>query len=470
MVGAASTGAAGSVREENWYRTVWRWHFYAGLFTVPFILWLSVTGGIYLFKPQIEAWLDRPYAGLADPAAALPPSALAARALAAVPGSILHRYVLPESPGDARQIVVGKGAEETRVYLQPASGEVLKTVGEQDRFMRVMFYLHGELMAGRWGSTLVELAASWAIIMLLTGLFLWWPRGAKRLGGVLYPRLRLGRRAFWRDIHAVTGIWVSLMALFLISSGLPWAKNWGTYLRDVREWTGTTSQSQDWFVSSPEEAMQRAKLDAGARSALTGHEGHSGMEGMAMPTPAIASLKPLDRVVPTAASLDLLGPVEISPPTGQGTLWQVISNTPNRPQRVTLQIEGMNGEVTSREDFADRHWIDRTVGYGIAAHEGALFGPANQLLSLATVIGLVMLALSSIAMWWKRRPHGMIGVPPPQGRLRHSWLLVALTVLLGFLVPLFGLSLGAVVLTEILWLRRNRKIATQLGLRVVARR
>ena len=26
------------------YRTIWRWHFYAGLFVMPFILILSVTG------------------------------------------------------------------------------------------------------------------------------------------------------------------------------------------------------------------------------------------------------------------------------------------------------------------------------------------------------------------------------------------------------------------------------------------
>ena len=43
------------------YRTVWRWHFYAGLFCLPFIIVLSLTGAIYLFKPQIDAWLDRLY-------------------------------------------------------------------------------------------------------------------------------------------------------------------------------------------------------------------------------------------------------------------------------------------------------------------------------------------------------------------------------------------------------------------------
>jgi hypothetical protein len=32
----------------TWYNAVWRWHFYAGLFCIPFIIWLSLTGTIYL--------------------------------------------------------------------------------------------------------------------------------------------------------------------------------------------------------------------------------------------------------------------------------------------------------------------------------------------------------------------------------------------------------------------------------------
>lgn len=40
----------------TYYAAIWRWHFYAGLFVLPFILILSVTGSIYLFKPQLDRW------------------------------------------------------------------------------------------------------------------------------------------------------------------------------------------------------------------------------------------------------------------------------------------------------------------------------------------------------------------------------------------------------------------------------
>jgi uncharacterized iron-regulated membrane protein len=41
------------------YRALWRWHFHAGLFCIPFVLVLALTGSIYLFKPQIDAFADR---------------------------------------------------------------------------------------------------------------------------------------------------------------------------------------------------------------------------------------------------------------------------------------------------------------------------------------------------------------------------------------------------------------------------
>ena len=63
------------------YHAIWRWHFYAGLFVLPFILILSVSGAIYLFKPQIDRWEERDFRGLSldNPVSA---SAFVARAQA----------------------------------------------------------------------------------------------------------------------------------------------------------------------------------------------------------------------------------------------------------------------------------------------------------------------------------------------------------------------------------------------------
>jgi len=450
-------------RSERWYRAVWRWHFYAGLFCVPFVVWLSVTGGIYLFKPQIEAALYAPYRDVVHgDAPQLTAGALAAKAVAAVPGSALHKYVLPEAAGDAVQVLVGKGARETRVWVHPQTGEVLYKVAEQDRLMRIVFRLHGELLAGNRGSALVETAACWTVIMLLTGLFLWWPRQTGvRLAGVLLPRLRKGSSVFWRDLHAVTGLWISLGAVFLIASGLPWANAWGDYLRQVRSVTGTAAGRQDWSAGSVADARERAGADAAMRATMSEHAGH---HGMAMGGAVTAAPAVLDAVVGRAVTLGFAAPVEVSPPTAPGAAWTVRSQAADRPRRDSAQIAG-NGALIGIERFSDRHWIDRTVGYGVAIHEGAFWGLANQLLNLAVLLGLVTLSVSSVVLWWRRRPADMLGAPSWLAPVRHSWALVGLVVMLALAMPLFGASLALAVVVEWALKRMAPSLARWMGWR-----
>jgi cysteine desulfurase/selenocysteine lyase len=71
------------------------------------------------------------------------------------------------------------------------------------------------------------------------------------LGGVLYPR-RGGGRRFLRDLHAVTGFWLSLFALFFLISALPWTKVWGQsfeYFRSI----GEPVAQQDWTTGPASE-------------------------------------------------------------------------------------------------------------------------------------------------------------------------------------------------------------------------
>ncbi len=54
IIGHESTGAAMRPASDL-YRAVWRWHFYAGLLVLPFMITLAITGGLYLFHNEIDA-------------------------------------------------------------------------------------------------------------------------------------------------------------------------------------------------------------------------------------------------------------------------------------------------------------------------------------------------------------------------------------------------------------------------------
>jgi uncharacterized iron-regulated membrane protein len=442
--------------------TVWRWHFYAGLLCIPFVLWLAATGSIYLFKPQIDAWSDRPYENLKLIDRPASPSAQVSAALAAVPGSVLKEYELPRNPRSAVQILVGHGIQLERVYVHPATLQILRVVDEDSRFTNLIFHLHGELLAGDRGSMVVETAASWTIIMLVTGLYLWWPRGASGLAGVVYPRLQRNGRLFWRDVHSVTGFWVSFFALFLLISGLPWAKSWGGLLKDARRMSAVASVSQDWTTGRSSELEQR-RLALQAPDEHAGH--HHGLDGATTNSGGATDYRPLDGLVPLVSAAGLQPPVLIAPPSRSAATWTAKSDTQNRPLRVELTLDGAHSTIVSRNDFSQRPLLDRVIDVGIAAHEGQLFAPLNQLLGLFTAASLWLVCISALVMWWRRRPAGVLGAPARAADARGAWaLIVPLIVCLAVLLPMFGATLLMVLALEWVVLRRWAAARGFLGL------
>ncbi|HEX7814187.1 PepSY domain-containing protein [Dyella sp.] len=444
-------------RRRHAYRLLWRWHFYAGLCCLLPVLWLASTGLIYLFRPQIEPMLERAYAHVTD-APPQPVSAQVRAALAAVPGTVLNAYELPTSPHAAARVLVGKGSQVVRVYVDPASLRVLHVVNEKDRFMRVIFYLHGELKLGSAGSMVVELAASWTIVLLLTGLYLWWPRGGG-MAGVLYPRLSRGARVMWRDLHAVTGVWISLFALFLLVSGLPWAKSWGGLLREVRQQYAHATAMPDWTIGSADERARNRQ----ANTPVDEHANMPGMAGMSMPVSAM-DLTVLDRALPSVQAQHLAAPVLMAPPSMKNPQWTARSDADDRSRRADLILDPGSGKVVRRTDFSQRPLLDRLIGYGVAVHEGALFPPLNQIVSALTALGLITMVVSACNLWWRRRPKGVLGAPAPRENARYPVAMVIALIVLGIVLPLLGASMLIVLLLERLWLRRWQGARRVLGL------
>lgn len=437
------------------YRTVWRWHFYAGLFVMPFILLLSVTGAIYLFKPQLDRWEERAYRGLPS-AHAVSPVAQVEAALAATPGARLSSYRVPVERGDAALVHVSLPDGAMRdVFVAPQGGVIAQTDPEQ-KVSAIVSRIHGNLLIGRVGDWLVELAASWAIVMVLTGLYLWWPRG-RGLAGVIWPR----RRAGLRDLHAVTGFWISGLVLAMLASGLPWAGVWGTSLKLVRTELGMTRGRPEWKVGA-------------AATMSAEHAGHDHV-AMAHDAPASPSLALLPVMVTHARAEALVFPASVVPPGTPQRFgpaapgWTVKSEAQNRTLARTITYDARDGRELARSGFADKHPIDRLVGYGISWHEGQLIPGLNQLIGLLTALALIGMVVTSFMLWRRRRPGGLLGAPPPPPPREAAARGVAvIVVLLCLVLPLLALSMVAVLLLEWLVLRRFSAAAAWLGLRAAS--
>jgi uncharacterized iron-regulated membrane protein len=473
-------------RIRSWpdYGAVWRWHFYAGILCIPFVIVLSITGTIYLFRPQIESWQERPFDRVpVETKQPMPYAAQVRAAVASVDGgtfAAVERASFASPSGEtvaATRVMVDRNGERIRVYVDPVNNKVLGSVIENERFIRVVRRIHGELLLGKRGSYLVETVASWTIVMVLTGMVLWWPR-KMTAAGVLYPRLLSRGKTFWKDMHSVVGFWASGLILFLVATGLPWSTFWGDYFKSVRRLTNTSVATQHWE---------------------SGHEGHDGHEGhrgdntskksmMTIATPRTAAKGPswrsrvpdpsryqldeIERVTQFAATLRFDPPVIISPPSEANSVWTVKSETANRPHRQTIHFDAAANKTIRHETFADQHWVDQIVGQGIALHEGQRFGWLNQLIALFATMALVMLSCSGLVLWWRRRDvNGM--APPASKRLNKTTqnqlskprltMLACVVLLLGAYLPLFGASLVIVLVLDWLVFSRFKPIAIWTG-------
>jgi uncharacterized iron-regulated membrane protein len=457
------------------YRLIWRWHFYAGLFCLPFIVVLSLSGSIYLFKPQIDAFLDRDFDHLALSGAPRSLDDQVEAALAANPGARLKALQLRDDPADAARVhLTTPEGQELRVLVRPDTLAIIATQAEKNRLTSFMHDLHGELLLGEPGAIAVELAGAWAIVMVITGLYLWWPRSTG-LAGVLYPRLGGTGRVFLRDLHGVTGFYLSLFALFFLISALPWTKVWGEGFKYARGMGQTREVRQDWTTGPASEKAVRmqnfsdappARDEADAsdehaehRAAAGDHAGHAGHGGKHVP------LVGFDEIAAQVTPLKLADPVLISPPSMRKPNWVARSDAQNRTLRETHEFDPKSFEEVKRETFSDRALIDRVVGFGVAAHEGQLFGWFNQLLGLLTAIGYLVLVVSAFLMWWRRRPQGALGAPPALAQPpRLAFFVVALVIVLGVLLPTLGASLIVVLLAERLARRFAPGVSRWLGL------
>ncbi len=317
--------------------------------------------------------------------------------------------------------------------------ECVVTAADPDqRISAWLSRIHGTLLTGR---LLVEFAASWAIVMTLTGLYLWWPRG-RGVAGVVWPRLSLGGRAALRDLHAVTGFWVSGLALVLLFTALPWTEVWASGLRTVRAEMGWVSGVQDW---------------KGGADPHAAHDHHAMAAAEPVGPPPRARL---EYIVLRARSEHMPAPAIIQPP---GNVWTLTTLTQNRPQVRKVSFDPETSLELARSGFAEKHAIDRAVGYGIAWLEGQLFGLANQLIGVATALALFTLAISGFLMWRRRKPDDALGAPPQPRDPAKLKGVAALILILAALLPLLAASLILLWIVERSILPRLPRMARWLG-------
>ena len=442
------------------FRAVWRWHFFAAFLVVPVLLLLATTGLIYLFRFQLEPLMHADLMTVdvpADPNQAIVQPYVSQQALVIqeFPGA---EVVSMTEPKDAETptvfSIVTEDGEGRDVYVSPYGPELLGSLNPDTTLSGRAVRLHGELMAGPRGDYVIELGACWAVVMAVTGYYLfirgWRARRRARRAGA--------RGAALRSRHGLVGAFVGVGLLGLLLTGLPWTGFWGAKVQTLATDHGSSLWSTDpGAVSHPTSTLDES-LPHSHKTDVPWALGDSEVPRSEQPESGERNVANVDTAVEVAGREGLRHPMTVALPSDSddGGVFSVIGYAFDAPtDERTVHVDRYGGQVVSTYGFDDYPLLAKVVSAGIGLHEGRSLGLFSFWLSALMCLGVIAMCVTGPLMWWRRRPRGrQVGAPRGRMPLRATPALVVLLVGLGLFLPLFGASLVVVLLLDQLVLRR----------------
>ncbi len=448
---------ASATQARSFYFAAWRWHFYAGLFVIPFLVMLSITGLVILWFTTIAPeYGDR--LPVVPQEKALSLTALGEAVHGVYPEGTITRYTAPLDAATPALFTVDAGDAPRVLAVDPYTGAVLQDRLASGTWKDFATDIHGKLLwgpNGGPGDLLIETAAGFGVILIATGLYLWWPRGGEKLGAKLTLKISQRGRLFWKNLHSVVGVWLSVVLLFFFISGLAWTSVWGARL--TQAWS--TFPAEKWD-NVPLSDQTHASLNQGnlkevpwalEETLMPKSGSDAGVAGLPEGVPVnLESIHALGRALGFKGRFQIAYPAD---PTGVWTLSQdsMSYDSPDPTADRTVHVDQYSGKVLATAAFKDYSVPGKAMAVGIALHEGQL-GWWNIAANFLFCLGVLTLCLSGIVMWWLRRPKGAfrLAAPPAPANVPLLKGAVFLMIALSLLMPLTGIVLAAVLALDLL--------------------
>lgn len=395
-------------------------HLWLGLASGLFVVFVCLTGTILVFEKEIEqAWHSERYF--------VTPTAAPRLSLAQLTGAVraykpkakiegLKIYADPtrtvevnlagapggksgERPGGAGRMgkegrargggsSKGRGGEGgsgkgkgdgggPRVFVNPYTGVVLGEMNPRDNFFKTVEQLHRGLVAGQIGKLVMGINASIFLVILGTGLVLWWPATRKAIAARLKVKWGSSWKRLNHDFHIVLGFYASVFLFIMAITGVGMSFDW-------------VGQGINKLTHSP---LKRPEPPVSAAPPVAG----------AAPFAADAVLALARQQAPDAESYTLQLPKE---PTGS------IQVAVLRPGAITeratddVYLDQYSGKVISSQPYAQKPAGQRIRGLFKPVHTGAIFGLPTKILALIISLLGATFPITGTIMWLNRTRKG----------------------------------------------------------------
>ncbi len=358
-------------------KTIGTIHLWLGLSSGLIVCFLGLTGCILAFQQEIESVTVPEQYVTPEALPFLPPSLLKTNAEKSLTDN--RKIVSVDYPGRARaaQAFYYTENEYFLVYLNPYSGKVLRVRNMNRDFFRIVINGHYYLwLPPSVGQPILASATLVFVIMMITGIILWWPKNK----AARKQRFSIKWNARWRrvnyDLHNVLGFYVALLALVLACSGLVMGFQW--FAKSV------------YFISSGETMPPFPEVQSDTTLPLSS-------------SPYASTDAVFFKMLPAVHADEGIG-VEF-PPDQNGSIELSINHRPgtyyNRDNyyfdQYTLQQINVRGVYAGK--YADASVADKLQRMNYDIHVGAIGGLPTKILAFGASFIAASLPVSGFLLW-----------------------------------------------------------------------
>ncbi|MEM9390760.1 MAG: PepSY-associated TM helix domain-containing protein [Bacteroidota bacterium] len=262
------------------------------------------------------------------------------------------------------------------VFINPYTAEVVEAKDQTFGFSRFLVSLHiGLLLRHEVGTQIVGYSTLIFVIMLITGLILWWPRNKKAFKVGTWFRWKSDTK--WKrknyDLHQIVGFYSMFLVIFIALTGLMWAFTW---FNDGVQWIvngGDLPEKERQIIESgADEAVLQQPLDIVYYALQTRHPGahryHIGL-----------------------------------PQDSLGTIGAFVDYKDNT-RDAFLQFDRYNGVLLqTREKWEDKTNGEKLMAYNYDIHTGAIGGWVGKTIAFFLSLFSASLPITGFIIWWGRR-------------------------------------------------------------------
>ncbi|MCU0416005.1 MAG: PepSY domain-containing protein [Cytophagaceae bacterium] len=206
-------------------------HLYLGLASGIVILVVALTGALWAFETEISDWIYSYRKVEVQNKTTVSMTELKRAAIPYLKGNEISYIQLPAKNRSAElgyYKKVNDKEEHVRVYLNPYTAEVLHVSNNEHTIFDYIIELHVNLMLGEVGKYIVDVATLILLVLVFTGIILWWPKNKAAAKQRFWFKWKQG--VLWKrknyDLHNILGFYSSFIAIFIILTGLAWGFTW----------------------------------------------------------------------------------------------------------------------------------------------------------------------------------------------------------------------------------------------------